>query len=433
MSARRGHGEPPLPFGVLLAADDGGRAGEPRHDHGLDRDDVREFGGAGGARVHRREQRGPGRWDECDVLAPARPLPRRRDLRAGQGSSAGRHPAGGVDLFTPVESVGRQRPFAPMSPPMGIQVSGVLLGAEDWFTPTVEQPEPSEPTPARGVQTEYPRRRDLRRSGQQIPSQRGTAVPGSTFVPAPAPPEECTGGLPETDFPRRRDLRTGESERTGSLTVGVARAAVLTMLVGAGYAAVSGQHLHLPGLKIGDPLARTATGVNPAENNLALEPSAPAQDSGWDVSSEIRAARETGEKVEAARAAAARAAAARVAAAKAAAKARALARAAAMRDAQRNPKAVARLLASDRGWTGSQFTCLDLLWTRESGWNYRASNPYSGAYGIPQALPGSKMASIASDWRTNPVTQIKWGLSYIASRYGTPCGAWAHSQSTGWY
>jgi hypothetical protein len=108
-------------------------------------------------------------------------------------------------------------------------------------------------------------------------------------------------------------------------------------------------------------------------------------------------------------------------------------RARAMRDSQRDPKAVAQLLVADRGWSSSQFSCLVSLWNRESGWRYTASNPGSGAYGIPQALPGSKMSSVASDWRTNPVTQIKWGLSYIADRYGTPCGAWGHSQATGWY
>jgi hypothetical protein len=108
-------------------------------------------------------------------------------------------------------------------------------------------------------------------------------------------------------------------------------------------------------------------------------------------------------------------------------------RARAMRDAQRNPQAVARLLAADRGWGSGQFSCLVSLWNRESRWNYRAYNPSSGAYGIPQALPGSKMGSVAADWRTNPVTQIRWGLNYIADRYGTPCGAWGHSQATGWY
>ena len=75
-------------------------------------------------------------------------------------------------------------------------------------------------------------------------------------------------------------------------------------------------------------------------------------------------------------------------------------------------------MAAARGWTGSEWVCLDNIWTRESGWSTTAANP-SGAYGIPQASPGSKMASVGSDWRTNPVTQITWGLSYIANAYGT--------------
>jgi hypothetical protein len=81
----------------------------------------------------------------------------------------------------------------------------------------------------------------------------------------------------------------------------------------------------------------------------------------------------------------------------------------------------------------TQFACLDKLFTRESGWRTHAYNKSSGAYGIPQALPGSKMAVIASDWRDNPLTQVKWGLLYISNRYGTACRAWAHSQETGWY
>ena len=87
----------------------------------------------------------------------------------------------------------------------------------------------------------------------------------------------------------------------------------------------------------------------------------------------------------------------------------------------------------DAGFKIDQFPCLDKLWKKESGWDHRASNSGSGAYGIPQALPGSKMASVGSDWRTNPATQIKWGLNYIEGRYDTPCNAWSHSQSTGWY
>lgn len=105
----------------------------------------------------------------------------------------------------------------------------------------------------------------------------------------------------------------------------------------------------------------------------------------------------------------------------------------AARAAQRDPQAIARIMAADRGWGAGQFSCLVSLWNRESGWNHRATNPSSGAYGIPQSLPAGKMASAGSDWRTNPVTQIKWGLDYIADRYGTPCGAWGHSEASGWY
>nr|WP_030441278.1 lytic transglycosylase domain-containing protein [Actinoplanes subtropicus] len=85
------------------------------------------------------------------------------------------------------------------------------------------------------------------------------------------------------------------------------------------------------------------------------------------------------------------------------------------------------------GYKIDQFPCLDKLWTRESGWNYKSTNSSSGAYGVPQAVPGKKMAAFGSDWKTNPATQIKWGLDYIKNRYSTPCGAWSHSESTGWY
>ncbi|WP_246104425.1 hypothetical protein [Rudaeicoccus suwonensis] len=98
-----------------------------------------------------------------------------------------------------------------------------------------------------------------------------------------------------------------------------------------------------------------------------------------------------------------------------------------------SPQAIAAAMLSSFGWGQNQMGCLVSLWNRESGWNASAENASSGAYGIPQALPGSKMASAGADWRTNPATQIKWGLGYIASRYGSPCGAWGHSQATGWY
>ncbi|QKD79156.1 transglycosylase SLT domain-containing protein [Actinomyces marmotae] len=84
------------------------------------------------------------------------------------------------------------------------------------------------------------------------------------------------------------------------------------------------------------------------------------------------------------------------------------------------------------GWDSNEYSCLVSLWDRESGWNYQARSA-SGAYGIPQALPGSKMASAGSDWATNPATQITWGLGYIQGRYGSPCAAWSHFESTGWY
>lgn len=86
-----------------------------------------------------------------------------------------------------------------------------------------------------------------------------------------------------------------------------------------------------------------------------------------------------------------------------------------------------------KGFGLGQMPCLDKLWKKESGWNHKAANRSSGAYGIPQALPGSKMASEGKNWRTSPEVQIKWGLGYIKGRYGSPCGAWSHSQNTGWY
>lgn len=97
-------------------------------------------------------------------------------------------------------------------------------------------------------------------------------------------------------------------------------------------------------------------------------------------------------------------------------------------------QATARRLASEQyGWGEGEFSCLVSLWNRESGWDYQAYNSSSGATGIPQSLPGSKMASAGADWQTNATTQISWGLDYISRGYGSPCGAWGHSQATGWY
>lgn len=145
------------------------------------------------------------------------------------------------------------------------------------------------------------------------------------------------------------------------------------------------------------------------------------------------------------RAAEARRAAARRAARRRAAAQRAAERAAARQAAQQpagggtsaapsgNPQQIALGMLGSFGWSSSEFGCLQSLWEAESGWNPYASNPSSGAYGIPQALPGSKMASAGPDWQSNPATQIRWGLGYIKQLYGSPCAAWSHQQGTGWY
>ena len=99
----------------------------------------------------------------------------------------------------------------------------------------------------------------------------------------------------------------------------------------------------------------------------------------------------------------------------------------------RYARQTARKLLGHYGWGAGQFTPLNELWNRESGWNKYATNPYSGAYGIPQAVPGSKMSSAGPNWQTNAGTQIRWGLRYIKSRYGSPGAAWGHELAYGWY
>jgi hypothetical protein len=150
-------------------------------------------------------------------------------------------------------------------------------------------------------------------------------------------------------------------------------------------------------------------------------------------------------KAAAANAAAAKAAlAARQAAARQAAAKQAAAKQAAAQPAQAvatqqaaepsgSPQRIAQQMLGQFGWSGSQFSCLEPLWERESGWDVTAENPSSGAYGIPQALSGSLMASAGPDWQTDAATQIRWGLTYIQGRYGSPCGAWAHEEADGWY
>lgn len=101
--------------------------------------------------------------------------------------------------------------------------------------------------------------------------------------------------------------------------------------------------------------------------------------------------------------------------------------------ADADPRSIGRALLGEFGFSSDQFGCLDNLWTKESNWTVTADNPTSSAYGIPQALPGEKMATAGADWATNPVTQIRWGLGYIQDRYGSPCAAWAHSVANNWY
>lgn len=122
--------------------------------------------------------------------------------------------------------------------------------------------------------------------------------------------------------------------------------------------------------------------------------------------------------------------AARIAAEEAEAAAQALAAA----NTPEGAKVTAAAMASEvYGWGAGEFSCLESLWTKESGWNYEAYNDDGGATGIPQALPGDKMAAAGADWQTNATTQIAWGLDYIQRAYGSPCSAWGHSQAVNWY
>jgi hypothetical protein len=161
---------------------------------------------------------------------------------------------------------------------------------------------------------------------------------------------------------------------------------------------------------------------------------AAARDNGLAKSAQDLKASEAAARQAAVRQAIARERARKAAQARAAARA-AAGRAAAARPATASgsPQQIAQGMLGSYGWSASQFSCLQPLWNAESGWNVSASNTSSGAYGIPQALPGSKMASAGADWQTDAATQIRWGLGYIRSVYGSPCGAWSHEQAYGWY
>jgi hypothetical protein len=342
---------------------------------------------------------------------------------------------------------------------------------------SVGAPAVRDAAPAQRGAPALPRRRDVR-NGRVAPPppvistpRRGiplglVAEPDTTFLPrfneGTSPqgialaPEPYTIDLSANPLPRRRDVRRAEqgdrsrrSQREARKSVltdatkgrtgtTVARGAVLTGLVAVGVVTIGGQHLELSKL--------TPTGTPDATAELTLPSTAPqvaaapayeiyldTQDTAWQAGPDARVAISEGLSKVKAKQVAAKKAAAKKAAEKAAAEARVAAKAEAMRNAQRNPRAIGRIMAAERGWTGAQWTALDKLWTRESQWKWNADNPSSSAYGIPQALPGRRMAANGSDWATNPVTQIAWGLDYIAGRYGNPVNAWAHSQRTGWY
>ncbi len=316
------------------------------------------------------------------------PLPRRRDVRAGR-------------VAPPLIS-------AP-SPTPGRALGGLAEPETTLLTPVPPAVPDGEVTPLDLVSGPLPRRRDLRAAEQAEQSRRALRA-------------------------ARKSALTDASRATGTATT-VARGAVLTGLVAVGVVTITGQHLDLGSVTTTDATAELALKSAPPSVEPAplFEVYPDADRAEWQVGTDARAEIVAGLAEVKAKQAAAKRAAARRAAEKAAAEARVAARAEALRNAQRNPRAIGRIMAAERGWTGSQWTCLDLLFTRESKWRWYADNPSSSAYGIAQALPGSRMASAGSDWRTNPVTQISWGLDYIATRYGSPCNAWSHSERTGWY
>ena len=208
-------------------------------------------------------------------------------------------------------------------------------------------------------------------------------------------------------------VATSAAVAVAGLTVGIN---VLTANAGEEGAAVA---------RAAVPAAASLAPATPGEERLA------AIQKAADARADRRRAIEKKRKAQAL--AAARAAAARAAAARAAQQ-QAASRSATRTTFSGDARGIARQIAAQKyGWGDDQFGCLDSLWAKESGWSTTATNSSSGAYGIPQALPGSKMGAYGDDWRTNPATQIKWGLNYIDGRYGSPCSAWSTAQSQGWY
>jgi hypothetical protein len=226
--------------------------------------------------------------------------------------------------------------------------------------------------------------------------------------------------------------------KPSKLTLMVAGTTVVASLaVGAGITGVSGKALSrvAPRQAIA-PIGRMEAGLDlvtfvRADRSLGATTITAAQEkmnilSAQRVLAERAAARRAARRAAARRAAARRAAARRAAAQQAAATT-------APAQPSGSPQQIAASMLGSFGWSSSQFGCLDSLWSHESGWNVYATNPTTGAYGIPQAVPGSKMATAGPDWQSSAATQIKWGLGYIKADYGSPCGAWGHEEATGWY
>ncbi|HEU4998891.1 MAG TPA: hypothetical protein VFT68_08090 [Lapillicoccus sp.] len=286
-----------------------------------------------------------------------------------------------------------------------------------------------------------------------------TRYAGRHRAPSAVPPPAVPRDIPTVQLGASTAVGSpGRGEETGSSTSRVARtvgvaAAVAVLTVGVVDAVTSTSQRGLPPVSAADlPQLPPEAAVQAVafRGDTADLSAHRAEVRGFRAEADAAAARAAAQaaadaaaKAAADAAAQAAADAARAAADAAAADAQRQAAAAqAARDSQRqslidnarkDPRGAARAMLGDFGFADSQFSCLNSLWTRESNWLYTATNPSSGAYGIPQSLPASKMASAGADYRTNPVTQIKWGLGYIQDRYGTPCGAWAHSQATGWY
>lgn len=261
-----------------------------------------------------------------------------------------------------------------------------------------------------------------------------TAVP---LPPTPAAPASNGTGLEAAALTRRairarerepRKIPTARLILSGGLTVGLAvgvavyasdfslKGGEAAFVVGTG---VSAQTDELARARTVDTTYRAAASVSRNERRTAITVAGARNAAELEAKAKAEAARKARE----AEIAEAKAEAARM-------------RKRAIANARENPQAAARVLMVDHGWTSdAQYNCLVNLWNGESNWNYLAENPSSGAYGIPQSLPGSKMATAGDDWRTNPITQIKWGLSYIDERYGSPCNAWStwQARSPHWY